>query len=840
MSTSRGSGAAAEPIPAGARKVVQSLKEIVNCSEVEIYAALKECSMDPNEAVNRLLSQDPFHEVKSKREKKKEGKDPPESRSRGATKNLSRGNKIGTDHYGGHGGSSSYNSSDLAPLPGKTPYKKEQGSIPHSGFSSSVPGMSANTRSRGSVGLSNGPPGEMKTSPWGTVDATPSSDEQPTSVHQSAWMGAPGQLSMADIVKMGRPHNKGLNASNALNGDYPVPSVTDHNLRFPDDHVGEAPESGISSMQYAPTSEDWPIDENPTASKVITAPAPAPEYTIDREQHLETSDALSGSVDEHFEEEEVQESDDGRLEVSGTHHVGSDFVYGRKILHDNSGGPPVFENDMHKNMGSYQHQTPEYNSDEEPGASVSAVAQNLQQLSVEEEYNDLPSSKCVPSVLIPDHLQVQDVDCSHLRFGTYRLDMNAAYSSGTRTSMPVKHDLEQPHADAGTSSVGHHETRSSEYFDDSHTNAADGRLFHRDSASAGSYVAAASKPEESQPEDIGVPRNDYHFLNSNSGYNFDDAQRLNAALSQTNSQMQNLTPFSNVMSYTDSLPSTLLLANIPPSRESDLQYSPFPGTQSTAAKYGNSVSSIGASVISMSEALKTAGSSSAQTAPHNLSATNVATGPPQQQHLTVHPSYSQHTLPLGPFANMIGYPLLPQSYAYMPSAFQQAFAGNNSYHQSLAALLPQYKGDVSAGSLPQSAAIPSGYGAFGNATIPGNFPINPANAPSGATPLNYEDVLNPQSKDISHLMALQQSENAAAMWLHGPNSRTMASPYYNYQQSGSLRQPQPQQAPHNYGALGYPNLYHSQQQVDDLQNPRDGLLGPSHGQPKQSQLWQNY
>ena len=44
-------------IPVGSRKMVQSLKEIVNCPELEIYAMLKECNMDPNEAVNRLLSQ---------------------------------------------------------------------------------------------------------------------------------------------------------------------------------------------------------------------------------------------------------------------------------------------------------------------------------------------------------------------------------------------------------------------------------------------------------------------------------------------------------------------------------------------------------------------------------------------------------------------------------------------------------------------------------------------------------------------------------------------------------------------------------------------------------------
>lgn len=44
-------------IPSGSKKMIQSLKEIVNCPEAEIYAVLKDCNMDPNEAVSRLLSQ---------------------------------------------------------------------------------------------------------------------------------------------------------------------------------------------------------------------------------------------------------------------------------------------------------------------------------------------------------------------------------------------------------------------------------------------------------------------------------------------------------------------------------------------------------------------------------------------------------------------------------------------------------------------------------------------------------------------------------------------------------------------------------------------------------------
>jgi hypothetical protein len=58
QSSCGGKGAAAAgPVPQASKKLVQGLKEIVNRPEAEIYAALRECGMDPDEAVSRLLSQ---------------------------------------------------------------------------------------------------------------------------------------------------------------------------------------------------------------------------------------------------------------------------------------------------------------------------------------------------------------------------------------------------------------------------------------------------------------------------------------------------------------------------------------------------------------------------------------------------------------------------------------------------------------------------------------------------------------------------------------------------------------------------------------------------------------
>lgn len=44
-------------IPPSERKVISSLKEVVPHSEEEIYAMFTECNRDPDETVQRLLSE---------------------------------------------------------------------------------------------------------------------------------------------------------------------------------------------------------------------------------------------------------------------------------------------------------------------------------------------------------------------------------------------------------------------------------------------------------------------------------------------------------------------------------------------------------------------------------------------------------------------------------------------------------------------------------------------------------------------------------------------------------------------------------------------------------------
>ncbi|KAE8659640.1 kinase-related family protein [Hibiscus syriacus] len=837
-------------IPAGSRKIVQSLKEIVNCPEPEIYDTLKECNMNPNEAVNRLLSQDPFHEVKSKRDKKKESKDTIDSRSRGANNLGSRGGKSGSDRYIGRGGSSNYSSNESGPFHGKPAQKRENGTHAYADSSSSATGLQGknmNQRPPHSEAVVT----EHKTSTAGVVGV--SSLSQPSG-YQSAWLGAPGQVSMADIVKMGRPQNKVSVVPNpphqsVNNRDPAVPpsaAAIHPNIHPPHGHASNVSdvtyEPNITTNQHSSPSDEWPPIDNPSAVSVNSISEASAESGL----HADESKLPVDRNNEHIQSEleEAQTGDDGPVETVNDNHVQSPSISSRNIQEDDSGGSSLYDNNLRKDISSYQPQRHGFGNDEVEDDS-SSVAVNMQKLNLHSDEHEPPHEEDNPSLIIPNHLQVHSLDCSHLSFGSFGPAIDSAFSESF-APRPLKNNLDEAPEAADISSIGHIENRNPEYNGDEHLRSnTEGNIMTRSNVNTRNYEATeVSQPSELKQE--AAQGSQYAFPSSASGYNYENSQQLNPAFThpQTNTQIQNLTPFSSVMqAYTNSLPSSLLTSNVQTAREPDLPYLPFP----TTTKYTNADSSISGPTISMSEALRAASISAPQETPQTLPGASVATGPTLPQHLAMHP-FSQPTLPLGHFANMISYPFLPQSYTYMPPAFQQTFAGNSNYPQSLAAVLPQYKNSVSVSSLPQSATVVSGYG-FGNSTnVPGGLPLNPPTAPAGTT-IGYDDNLSSQYKDSNHLMSLQQTENSA-MWIHGPGSRTMSavpgSTYYSFQgqnqQGSGFRQGQ--QPSQHFGALGYPNFYHSQTGVlgdHQQQNPMDGTLSGSQGQPSKhtQQLWQN-
>ena len=191
-----------------------------------------------------------------------------------------------------------------------------------------------------------------------------SSSSQPSGYH-SAWLGVPGQVSMADIVKMGRPQNKASAMPNqpqqSVNNRHLVvpPSAALHpNLHSPQDHASKVSdvtyEPDVTTNQHVSPSDEWPPIENPSAvsmTSFLEAPAEsrlyanASNFPLDRSnQHIKS------------QLEEAQAVDDGPVETVNGNHVRSPSTSSRNIQEDDSGGSSLYDDDLYKDMNSYQPQ----------------------------------------------------------------------------------------------------------------------------------------------------------------------------------------------------------------------------------------------------------------------------------------------------------------------------------------------------------------------------------------------------------------------------------------------------------------------------------------------------
>lgn len=785
-------------VPASKRKVVQSLKEIVNCSESEIYAMLVECDMDPDEAVSRLLSQDTFHEVKSKREKKKETKDPAES----WTRNIpNRGGRSFNDSYNTSrgGGGNKYNSNETGSGQGVTPNKRENGARNHWSGSSLSAGVLGRQPSSNSVPASS----EVKKAPIepSQSETVTSSSLPPTPApaYQSAWVNAnPGQRTLADIVKMGTPNEQ-------------------KNVVLP--RSSEAQESGSK----APLKDEWPsIEKQDVSYPLANAWKPSPESKTEQfseSQHLD---------DHHHHQAEVESPPDAD-------HISPASVSSRNLLDDDdSRESSVCEDDDDNNKP--ERHSYEENVDED-------VSTGFQQLTIDnEEEQEALQKEDKPVVIIPNHLQIHSSECSHLMFGSF--------GGSGQASSGLNDNLDEPLEPEDDSSFRHPETNfygeeeEEEQLRNATTTTTNDQASYQIDSSVRNYQSATDSETEAVQHEPPQEGHQYKF-SSSADYGFENSQQMNPP-SETNPQMQNLDTFPNVMQqgYTSSLPNTLLQSGIQDPRESDLHYSPFQTKYNTATP-----SSLTGPSISMAEALRAA----------NMSPQNAMPNAGQQaaalaQHIALNPYTHQPGMALGPYGNLISYPFMPQSYnPYLASGFQQFPAGN---HQSLPGMLPQYKTQATAPSAPMP---PSAYGFGGGAASSNNFALNPTSAANSYEDVLNSQFKDSNHLAAS---LQQQNENSAAWHQgQQQNSRVVpGSGYYSFpglqnqqppgfRQAQQLQQQQQQQQPsqqqqqqQHFGGHGYVSPYHSQagmsleqlhHQHQQQQNARDA------SKQNQQQLWPN-
>ncbi|KAG2308995.1 hypothetical protein Bca52824_028743 [Brassica carinata] len=597
---------------------------------------------------------DPFHEVKSKKDKKKEVRDIQDSRPRGYSNNYNRGTRGGSDRYAGprRTGASSFNSS-VGKFPRKTTNKRESEKQTYGGSFSSTSGVPSHHQ----IPHSDSVAVDSKTPTVNSGDGISSS--QPVSAQQTPWLRAAGQMSMADIVKMGRPHNKTINSQKK---------------------VSEV------NQEHETVKDQWPSIEKPMAASTSSVSvAPTESVRCNGPADLPSSGG-DQQLKGHLEDTHLAEN--GPFGNLGRDHVQADTIAGGVVPDDESEVSSEFDDNPHGHQT--QNHPVEHQKDED---IVSSVAANLQELSIENHDKYSSHEEDRPAVLIPDHLLIYSEECSQLSFGSF----------GSR---PLNNNLEE--ASDVAPQIERADARNTEFYGDEQLGSTShGNMVH--ASTAENYDDSSESQQEALlPEnpETAHQQNQYSFAQSDQEYAYENAkQQTNTEFDASQTSMQNqIASLTNVMQgYSNATPNTLLGQTAQSARELELQYSTFPGAQSMPSRSNDY--SLNDQSISMPEALRDGGGIQTTQASQqqNLPGANIATGPalPQgPQQLPMHP-YSQHTVPLTHFANMISYPLMPQGYPYLPSAFQQAFSGNSSYHQS--PLLPQYKNNISPSNLPPSA-----------------------------------------------------------------------------------------------------------------------------------------
>lgn len=115
--------------------------------------------------------------------------------------------------------------------------------------------------------------------------------------------------------------------------------------------------------------DEWPIIEPQQASMSVY------NSHTDSQLHPDQSTMHPDDINQqtHIEPDEVEVEEDSSVE--NLDHVGSATVSSRNMQADNSGDASLFDNDMYKNMSSYQAHPHAFQSEEGvPSFSLHAVS----------------------------------------------------------------------------------------------------------------------------------------------------------------------------------------------------------------------------------------------------------------------------------------------------------------------------------------------------------------------------------------------------------------------------------------------------------------------------------
>ncbi|XP_008797741.2 GBF-interacting protein 1-like isoform X4 [Phoenix dactylifera] len=847
------SGGLRVSIPSNVRKTIQNIKEIAgNHSDEEVYAMLKDCSMDPNETAQRLLLQDTFHEVKRKRDKRKENiRDPADSRWRQGVQG--RGGRSGRGNY-----SSRYASDDI--VGGRNVTSRKENGVNQGTDSGNKSSSSANpdTENKSSISISSSIPG-LANGP-SNVDHPISSQGCLSQVSGVSQIASKEESSATENNKSGKTS---LISDDVKSGSASGHSVPGSSLSVPSKAVSV---SGVyassSDPVLVPSLDTCNSGEAGTIKRVVGSQRTVVETMnkavpcdISGLELLSLNGKGSSEISHYSVHGKVQNRSQGSEvnQLSDTSHAASSSLSG----HAGSRPSSTYSSRSQQLTGSqkavvankeWKPKSTHRNSAQAsgtPGTSdvstvVEAVSESLPVLSedtalkLEKKLDELQLLDR-QHVIIPNHLQVPESERHGLSFGSFESSFNLSMGSANgpasdkstapplESSQEIKENIEDPSSSCDASPT----SQEVDYPDHPQSPIQMPENFSCREADIPSSVPAAPEYDQSKETAALAPEGpQYSVVHTAPSYSAFGLvpQMLGSQLvpfESSESQARDTTHLPSFVVQQPFDPSSSYYTQFyRPTADAEGRFSPFlaPG----AAKYNGNIAVLPAQTgqapqeSGNSMVLSTAGSTSLATQTAGVMPSSVAV--PQQPvpifrqpagvHISHYPPnyipYSQYFSPyyvpppaVHHFLSNAAFPQQPPTGSVYPPPGAAAAATPVKYS------LSQYKPGTNAGN-SALVGMPTGYGTYSSS--PAGYTPNPAVGSGNST--GNEDLTGSQFKENNVYMPGQQQTEGSAVWIPAAAGRDIsslqASSFYSFPSQGPHMTFTPTQAGHG----AFSGLYH--------------------------------
>ncbi|XP_010551966.1 PREDICTED: GBF-interacting protein 1-like [Tarenaya hassleriana] len=750
---------------ASTRKMIQSIKEITagNYSEDEILVMLHECDMDPDETAQRLLLQDPFHEVKRKRDKRKENlsnKDAVESQW--GSSGQGRGNRGGRVNF-----SSRHTVHDTGSA--KNSFKKENGSkqVTDSSIPTSQKTKKEESASSFPAILDNGSTG------------LPS---QTSSVQHASNLPA----------NFGQPKATGSSVSaNKLGEAAPSVELTQKN---------QGPKPG---------NEQTPQEQHAGEHRYTGRPQGVGKVALSDPHGSRPTSAHSNSTGSR-----PSSNYSNRLQQTVGHQRGGSVKEWKP--------KPVNLNPVQGSGASAASEVPAVPSEPSEKASSQEALPSVEATSkLQKQLEDLHIQQR-QHVIFPNHILVSEAERTMLSFGSFDAGFSLTSNMVTgpendKSSTPLSrasHDAERSLEEGAFSNQNASMT---EKEGDIHENSESPSQVQDDLAVDG-VISASTAAEYNEPKQESISESENHQNSSHDSQNYGIG--LPPALGSQLPQFENTDPQSRDAFRIQSFvvqqpidPASYYAQFYHSNSDSDGRVSPFisPGV---ATKFNGSVTVLpphssqslqeGGNTLVMSAASPTP----LVTQPAGLMQNSVPVFRPPGMHVSPYPPnympYGHYFSPFYVSPHSVHQVLSNGAFPQQPQASGGVFPAPGASTGGKYSL-PQYRTGTNSGSLTY-VGTPSGYGPYGSSTA-GYSPIS---AMSTGNPTANDDLNTPQLKDSNGYTTGHQGK-ALPVWITGGRDVSNLPPnsFCNLQHQGQHMAYAPTQAGH----ITFPGMYHPTQAV---------------------------